>query len=80
MAQTQVLNTVMTSDGPVTLQQRVEYNGDNTILYIGQAAMGEPQTGAGWTINTFTYNASQQMTLRQTALGAWSDRAILNYT
>lgn len=79
MARNQILNALMTVDSPGTLQQRVEYNVDSTAKYLGQAPMGTLSSDDLWTIQFFTYNASQQLTLKQTALGSWDNRSTLSY-
>lgn len=74
-----ILRCLMTTDGPSTLQTRVEYNADGTQLYIALAPMGTLSSIDLWTISKFTYNASQQMTLKQTGLGSWDNRSLLSY-
>ncbi len=73
-----VFMTYMITEGPSTLQNRFEYNADSTVLYAGYAVKGETQSNSMWTIHKFTY-VNQQVTLKQTAVGSWSERANLTY-
>lgn len=73
-----LVNSTTITEGPSSLQNRYEYNVDQTVLYAGYAPWGTEQTDDVWTIFKYTYT-SQQVTLKQTAFGAWSDRANLTY-
>lgn len=69
-----VVNSLTTTDSPSSLQNRVEYNGDQTMAYNGWAARGASSSDDVWTIFKYTYVA-QQMTLKQTAFCSWDDRS-----
>ena len=64
---------------PSNLQMRVAYNGDLQTEYAGYGARGLAAGTDGWLIQKFTYNASKQVTLRQSAYAAWDDRATASY-
>lgn len=63
---------------PDSLQREIEYSSGNPI-YMGFGAQGIATTNAGWLIHKFTWSGSD-MTVRQTAFGAWDSRATLTYS
>lgn len=53
---------------------------ETTPTYIGTNPSSTAlDTDTTWTVLKFTRNGSNEVTLVQTATGAWSDRAILSY-
>jgi len=64
---------------PSDLQQRFAYNADLTILYAGYGAKGLAASSTGWLLHKFTYDANQQVTLRQSAFDSWDNRASATY-
>jgi hypothetical protein len=63
------------------MQQRVDYDGSGNAIYIGYAKIGVAADEAEWLIQKFTYNGSNQMTLRQIKQkGAWDSRVTGGYT
>lgn len=68
------------TDIPSDLQMRVEYNSPTpTQKYVGYGARGLATSQDGWIIYEFTYNGSNQLTLRQTAYDTWDNRASASY-
>lgn len=71
---------------PSSLQQVIDYGArtDGQPVYIGFANQGVSQASTdGWLIQYFTYttiSGVDYMTLRQSAMGAWTARASLTYS
>ena len=53
---------------------RVEYNADGTVLYMGYVDRGVAESTDSWLIYKFTYDANQQVTLRESATDSWDNR------
>ena len=70
-----------TFDIPDNLQLRADYEArtDGQPVYSGRALLGTATSSETWIIYKFTYDGSDQITLRQTAYGAWDNRATLTY-
>ena len=69
-----------TTEIPSDLQLRIEYNSPTpTQKYVGYGARGLATSDDGWIIYKFTYNGSNQMTLRQTAFDSWDNRDSASY-
>ena len=68
-------------DVPHNLQMRLDYSGTPTgqPLYMGYGARGLDAGATGWIIYKFTYDGSDNVTLRQTAYHDWTDRASGTY-
>lgn len=60
-------------------QLRVEYDGDQNPIYVGLGARGLAASATGWLVSKYTFDVNNNPTLRQTATGAWDDRATLTY-
>lgn len=61
-------------------QTRYDYDGNNNCTYIGVAPKGTAVSAANWLIFKLTYNASNLVTLVQSAEDAvWNDRATTTY-
>lgn len=60
-------------------QTRIEYDANNNPWYIGIGAKGLASSAIGWLIQKFTWDANQNVTLIQTAYGAWDNRQNLVY-
>lgn len=52
---------------------------DGQPVYLGMANRGASTSDSVWIVYKFTYDVSNQMTARQSAYGAWLDRATLTY-
>ena len=63
---------------PGKYQLRVEYSGSNPI-YIGYAPKGLVSSSDGWFIRKLTWSGST-VTLIQTSVGIWDNRASLTYS
>lgn len=66
-----------TEEVPGELQMRAEYSGAD-LIYLGKAIAGRATSASAWVIHKYTY-ASGLPTVKQTAYGAWDDRASLTY-
>lgn len=77
--QNDLVNSLTTTEAPSSLQNRFEYNGDGTVLYAGYAPRSVSSSDEAWTIFKYTYNVSQQVTLKQTAFSNWDNRALAEY-
>lgn len=75
----ELVNSYSINEVPSSLQNRFEYSGTN-VTYAGHAPRGAASTDNVWTIFQYTYDGNNNVTLKQTAYGAWSDRASLEYT
>lgn len=66
---------------PSNLQQRIDYDvrTDGQPVYIGFGARGLATSATGWLIQTFTYDGSNNLTLRQIAYDSWDNRASATY-
>lgn len=62
---------------PTNLQLRLDYGTrtDGQPLYQGFAPRGLATSNDGWLLYKFTYDASNNMTLRQIAYNSWDLRA-----
>lgn len=62
-------------------QKRLDYDvrTDDNPVYVGYGASGLATTDDGWLINQLTYDGSDRVTLVQSAIGTWDDRASLTY-
>ena len=68
-------------DIPHNLQMRLDYSGAPTgqPLYMGYGARALDAGTDGWIIYKFTYDGSDNVTLRQTAYTNWTARAAGTY-
>lgn len=51
-----------------------------TVFYKGAAALGASTSASGWGIEKITFDAQGNAVSSMYAVGAWDDRASLNYT
>lgn len=68
-----------TTEIPNDLQLRIEYNANGTQKYVAYGAKGLAASSTGWLIYSFTYNGTNQVTLRQAAYDSWDNRASATY-
>jgi hypothetical protein len=70
-----------TCEIPNSLQVRYDYASrvDGQPVYIGYGARSLAAASDGWIVHKFTYDVSNQLTLRQTAFSAWDDRTTATY-
>ena len=67
------------------MSQRVSYDSEGLVEYIGYALPGSPETGAVWMICKLSYDESGRFTSRKWAGGTdqrnkkWSERTSLTY-
>lgn len=71
-------------ENPSNLQQRIDYvaRTDGQPVYVGFALKGTATTGT-WLIQKFTYttiSGTDYLSLRQSSVGDWDDRATLTYS
>lgn len=66
---------------PADWQMRLDYDGrtDGQPVYLGYAQKGVAASADGWIVYKFTYDGSDQVTLRQSYYGVWDDRASYTY-
>lgn len=78
------INSVSINEVPSSNVQRWDYNSDGTILYAGHAPKGAAATEDVWTIFKYTNTSGVWTgtlpTLKETALGPWSERTSLEYS
>jgi hypothetical protein len=58
-------------------QLMFEFSGDD-LIYLGRGALGLATGTTGWLIQKYTWSDGKP-TSRQTAIGAWDNRASLTY-
>ena len=76
----ELMNRISVAQVPDTMVNRYEYNSNSTVKYAGYAEQESLTTNAAaWLIYFYTYNSSLQVTVRQSATGAWSNRENLTY-
>lgn len=70
-----------TMDVPSDIQARFDYDvrTDGQPVYIGYGPRGLAVGAAGWLLYKFTYDGSNQATLRQVAYDTWSNRTSATY-
>lgn len=68
------LNSLPTNVVPDTMQNLYDYQGGNFVIYAGYAKQGLANTSDGWIIFLYTYDGNNNVTSKQTWLGAWSQR------
>lgn len=74
------------AQGGENLQQILEYDGSNNLLYQGHGTPGAQTTDSTWRIRKFTYNGVPLVTNIQFPSGSpafafkWSDRATYIYS
>jgi YD repeat-containing protein len=70
----------------LSASQRMEYDANGNLTYLGMASPGSATNAPRWTIRQFTYDASSNLTSVLYAGGnvdakfAWDDRATLSYS
>lgn len=75
----------MPVDVNTELKIAVEYNGDGTELFVGDATPGTLQNASGWRIKKLSYNNDQQLIKLEWADGkaefnkVWDDRGSFTY-
>jgi hypothetical protein len=68
------------TDIPSNMQMRAEYTAGN-LIYLGFAAHGISTAASGWLLQKFTYDASDNCTMREIAQDcySWGQRASVTY-
>lgn len=68
-------------DIPTNFQIAADYvaRTDGQPVYLGYAPKTAATSESVWIIYKFTYDGSNQMTVRKSAYGIWDDRASLTY-
>lgn len=61
------------------IQADYDVRTDAQPVYLGYAIIGKATSDDAWMIYKFTYDGSNQMTVKQTAYGTWTGRASLTY-
>lgn len=74
-----IVRSQTTTEAPSSLQNRYEYDVNQLVIYAGYAPMGRVSSSIEWTIFKYTY-VNSQVTVKQTAFGAWDDRTLLIYS
>lgn len=77
-------NSFTTTEALSTLQNRYEYDSNDNPIYAGEAMKGTASSNEEWTILKYTWVAGTvsgyNMTLKQSAFGAWDNRSSLSYS
>lgn len=75
------LSSQGTKDVPDSFQIAADYSSrtDGQPVYLGYAPKTAATSESVWIIYKFTYDGSDQMTVRKSAYGVWDDRASLTY-
>ena len=60
-------------------QKIVQEKSDQLEVYMGYANPGVETSSSDWLVRKNTYDANDNITLSQTAYGAWDDRESLSY-
>lgn len=63
----------------IQIQADYDVRTDGQPIYLGYAIAGKATSDNAWMIYKFTYDASNQMTVKQTSYGTWTGRAALTY-
>lgn len=61
-------------------QGRFDYLTGLTVIYAGYAPKGLATSTTGWLLQKFTYDANNNLTLRQIAYDSWDNRATASYS
>lgn len=62
---------------------RIDYDVNAKVTYKGIATKGSSSSDTSWKINRYTYSTfatSDKITLIESAIGSWDDRASLTYS
>lgn len=67
---------------PSNMQMRADYlaRTDGNPIYLGYAPKGLASSLGGWLLHKYTYDGSDQCTLRQIAYDSWDNRATASYS
>ena len=69
------------TDVGTNVQKIIDYDVrvDDNPVYVGYGDRGIATSSALWLINKITYDGSARVTLVQSAVGVWTNRASLTY-